>query len=197
MDEDSFALLPMRKKSSYSADGDSDKITADSPQPNHEQKKKKTFSTAKYDFSRHSDTLDRRKVEKVLAAAQLTADNWTPPMKSASSSPKHSPAAADEQTEDKMLNARIRRRVDMRSPWSCTLFTLLATLASILLMLFTLHSFMTRQLDSKGCDMYYTRSLFFNFADFDTEHTRFATKYSLHLYREIGFDEDSKVNAQL
>ena len=41
--------------------------------------------------------------------------------------------------------------------------------------------------------MYYTRSMFYNFADFDTEHTRFASKYSLHLYREIGFDEDPKV----
>lgn len=35
--------------------------------------------------------------------------------------------------------------------------------------------------------------MFFNFADFDTEHTRFASKYSLHLYREVGFDEDPKV----
>ncbi|KAI4110095.1 MAG: hypothetical protein L6R37_000228 [Teloschistes peruensis] len=185
----------MRKKPSYSADGNSDEITADSPQSNYEEgkKKKKTFSTAKYDLSRHSDTLDRRKVEKALAPAQLTADSWTPPMKSESSSPKRSPTVADEQTENKMLNDRIRLRVGMPSPWSCTLFTLMATLASILLMLLTLHSFMTRQLDSKGCDMYYTRSLFFNFADFDTEHTRFATKYSLHLYREIGFDEDSKV----
>lgn len=189
----------MRKKPSYSADGNSDEITADSPQSNYEEgkKKKKTFSTAKYDLSRHSDTLDRRKVEKALAPAQLTADSWTPPMKSESSSPKRSPTVADEQTENKMLNDRIRLRVGMPSPWSCTLFTLMATLASILLMLLTLHSFMTRQLDSKGCDMYYTRSLFFNFADFDTEHTRFATKYSLHLYREIGFDEDSKVNALL
>lgn len=189
----------MRKKPSYSADGDSDKIAADSPQSNHDdgKKKKKTFSTAKYDLSRHSDTLDRRKVEKALAPAQLTADSWTSPMKTESSPSKRSPTVADEQTENKMLNARIRRRFGMPNPWSCTLFTLTATLASIILMLLTLHSFMTRQLDSKGCDMYYTRSLFFNFADFDTEHTRFATKYSLHLYREIGFDEDSKVNALL
>ena len=42
--------------------------------------------------------------------------------------------------------------------------------------------------------MCYTREiLYFEFADFDTEHTRFATKYSLHLIREEGFDEDPKV----
>lgn len=42
--------------------------------------------------------------------------------------------------------------------------------------------------------MCYTREIFyFEFRDFDTEHTRFATKYSLHLIREEGFDEDPKV----
>lgn len=35
--------------------------------------------------------------------------------------------------------------------------------------------------------------MFIKFADFDTEHTRFASKYSLHIYREGGFDEDPKV----
>lgn len=34
-----------------------------------------------------------------------------------------------------------------------------------------------------------------HFANFDTEHTRFATKYSLYLYREQGIDEDNKVSA--
>ena len=41
--------------------------------------------------------------------------------------------------------------------------------------------------------MYYSRSIFTQFADFDTEHTRFASKYSLYLYREGGFDEDPEV----
>ncbi|KAF2456102.1 PGAP1-like protein-domain-containing protein [Lineolata rhizophorae] len=41
--------------------------------------------------------------------------------------------------------------------------------------------------------MSYMRPGFVKFSDFDTEHTRFATKYSLHLYREGGIDEDVKV----
>lgn len=42
--------------------------------------------------------------------------------------------------------------------------------------------------------MCYTGEIIFSeFRDFDTEHTRFATKYSLHLIREEGFDEDPKV----
>lgn len=40
--------------------------------------------------------------------------------------------------------------------------------------------------------MYYSRPSYTHFADFDTEHTRFASKYSLYLYREGGFDEDPK-----
>jgi len=41
--------------------------------------------------------------------------------------------------------------------------------------------------------MSYMASSFIKFGDFDTEHTRFATKYSLHLYRELGVDEDPRV----
>lgn len=46
--------------------------------------------------------------------------------------------------------------------------------------------------------MCYTREIiYFEFADFDTEHTRFATKYSLHLIREQGFDEDPRVSCSI
>lgn len=38
--------------------------------------------------------------------------------------------------------------------------------------------------------MYYSKPIYTRFADFDTEHTRFASKYSLYLYREGGLDED-------
>lgn len=41
--------------------------------------------------------------------------------------------------------------------------------------------------------MSYMRAAFAKFDDFDTEHTRFATKYSLYLYREGGIDEDTRV----
>jgi pimeloyl-ACP methyl ester carboxylesterase len=37
------------------------------------------------------------------------------------------------------------------------------------------------------------RPAFTRFSDFDTEHTRFASKYSLYLYREGGVDEDTRV----
>ncbi|KAL8889695.1 MAG: hypothetical protein Q9215_003049 [Flavoplaca cf. flavocitrina] len=181
----------MRRKLSSSADEDTDGNTANHSQPSHDERKK-TFSTAKYDLTRHSDTLDRRKVEKALAPIQLTPDTCRPSTKS-SHSPKKSESLPAGQIEDKMLDARARRTLCLRSPWSCSFLIVAATLSALILMLYILHSFTASQLDSKGCDMYYTRSMFYHFADFDTEHTRFGSKYSLHLYREIGFDEDPKV----
>ena len=41
--------------------------------------------------------------------------------------------------------------------------------------------------------MSYMMPTFTRFSDFDTEHTRFASKYSLYLYRERGVDEDTRV----
>lgn len=41
------------------------------------------------------------------------------------------------------------------------------------------------------------RPAFAKFSDFDTEHTRFASKYSLYLYREGGIDEDTMVSESL
>jgi len=55
-------------------------------------------------------------------------------------------------------------------------------------------SFLTRQLDPNGCAMSYMRTSFVRFPDFDTEHTRFASKYSLYLYRELEIDEDTRVD---
>lgn len=99
------------------------------------------------------------------------------------------------QGEEKMLDNRGRQLSRLRSPWAISLPTVLTTVLALAILLSITRSFTTKQLDTKGCDMYYTRSMFFHFADFDTEHTRFASKYSLHLYREIGFDEDPKVFA--
>lgn len=86
-----------------------------------------------------------------------------------------------------------RNAVRLRSPWRCSLLTLATSIGAILFLLSVVHSFYNRQLDPKGCQMSYMRPQFAPFPDFDTEHTRFASKYSLYLYREDGIDEDSRV----
>jgi glycosylphosphatidylinositol deacylase len=95
---------------------------------------------------------------------------------------------------DKMPDSRQNaRRSRLRSPWSCSLLTLVTTLLAMLTLAFIIHSFVSRQLDTKGCRMSYMRPSFAKLSDFDTEHTRFASKYSVYLYREGMVDEDTKV----
>lgn len=85
------------------------------------------------------------------------------------------------------------QRARLRGPWSCSLSTLAATACSIILLYTIIQSFLSRQLDPKGCAMSYMMPQFAHFSDFDTEHTRFASKYSLYLYREGGVDDDTRV----
>lgn len=80
-----------------------------------------------------------------------------------------------------------------RSPWRCSFLTLATSIGAIVILLTVVHSFLNRQQDPKGCAMSYMRPRFDRFPDFDTEHTRFASKYSLYLYREGGVDEDIRV----
>jgi GPI inositol-deacylase len=95
---------------------------------------------------------------------------------------------------DKMPDSRQNaRRPRLRSPWSCSPLTLVTTLLGMLSLASIIHSFISRQLDTKGCRMSYMRPSFAKLSDFDTEHTRFASKYSVYLYREGMVDEDTKV----
>lgn len=91
------------------------------------------------------------------------------------------------------------RRQRARSPWAITLLTLSVSLFGAALLGVILKSFVTRQFetDPKGCRMSYMRPSYAHISDFDTEHTRFASKYSLYLYREQGVDDETKVRYHL
>lgn len=81
----------------------------------------------------------------------------------------------------------------MRNPWTCSPYTIVTTLLGFAALFLMAQAFLTRQLDTKGCDMAYMRPNYRRYDQFDTEHTRFATKYSLYLYNEGGIDEDFRV----
>jgi hypothetical protein len=85
-------------------------------------------------------------------------------------------------------------RQRLRNPWACSPYTMAATLLGFAAIFLMTQSFLTRQLDPKGCAMSYMRPAYSRFDYFDTEHTRFATKYSLYLYREAGLDDDFRVS---
>ncbi|KAF2821125.1 GPI inositol-deacylase [Ophiobolus disseminans] len=95
---------------------------------------------------------------------------------------------------DSAVETRNRRwQLRSRNPWRCSLYTLFIAATGLAALFFMVQSFLTRQLDVKGCEMVYMRPMYSKFDDFDTEHTRFASKYSLYLYREWGIDEDFTV----
>ena len=140
-------------------------------------------------------TLGRSKGEKVQVEPSL--DSQGPSVKVdgiAKSSAEDLSLLNGHSDEKEMLETAGRRRPRLRSPWVSSLPSLLATLVGAAFVLFTVQSFMTRQVDVKGCKMSYMRPGFAKFDDFDTEHTRFASKYSLYLYREGGIDEDTRVS---
>lgn len=186
----------MRRRSSDSAQEDEDHpvngILAPSPHAD-EGESRRSFTSAKYDMGRHSDTLDRRKVEKAMVPAQLATNGFHIPPGHQGLSGRQLPLTSDF-PPNKNVESPNKRRWCMQNPWACSLLTICITSLSIIILFSIIHSFLTRQVDPKGCDMCYTREIiYYEFADFDTEHTRFATKYSLHLIREQGFDEDPKV----
>lgn len=103
-----------------------------------------------------------------------------------------SPTKEMEKTQE---SAFAGRRPRLRSPWALTCLTLLVTIVGIGFLAGVLNSSATRQIDPKGCRMSYMRPSYARLDDFDTEHTRFASKYSLYLYREQGIDNDVKVRS--
>lgn len=82
----------------------------------------------------------------------------------------------------------------VRNPWSCSLWTLATTALALLTLLAIIHSYATRQVDITGCVVPLMNPAFIKLLGFDNEHTRFASKYGLYLYREGGVDEYNEEN---
>lgn len=168
--------------------------STDEDEPESSKDSKGPFSSAKSDASRHSDTLDRRKVEKALISNELSPPEWSPTKHTSNTKQGQDPRASGGVSTAKESTGAMDfgewRRPRLRSPWKCSLLTLATSALSIILLLSIVNSFFTRHLDPKGCKNCLMRPMFGKFEGFDTEHTRFASKYSLHLYREGGVNED-------
>lgn len=102
--------------------------------------------------------------------------------------------AASSQYVQVASNQYKRGRPWSRSVWSMSLLTFLVTSAGIALLYSIVSAAWGLHCDTKGCRMSYMRPQYYKFDGFDTEHTRFASKYSLFLYREHGVDNDHKVS---
>jgi hypothetical protein len=83
-------------------------------------------------------------------------------------------------------------RVRIR-PRGCSLVSFILACLSVAFLGLVAHSFLNLQRDPKGCKMSFMYPSYAKLTDFDTEHTRFATKYSLYLYREQKMDVSMEV----
>jgi len=143
-----------------------------------------------------SRTHERKSSRDITATqAQNPSSPWS---RTSVSEPALERSPLDEEVQRKegvdiMPEHHSTQHAQLRGPWSCSLLTLATSACSILLLFTIVRSFLTLQLDPKGCAMSYMMPAFARFSDFDTEHTRFASKYSLYLYREGGVDEDTRV----
>lgn len=91
-------------------------------------------------------------------------------------------------TKENMEDTRNYKSPRLRSAWLCSLPMLGVTLLSAFVLWSTITSFRGRQCDTIGCNMPRMSPVYIREKDFDTEHTRFASKYSLYLYREHNVD---------
>ncbi len=126
-----------------------------------------------------------------------TSATWKRQLSTESASEKTADAANSPEQKKGQDNMADNRRSRLRSPWSCSLLTAVATATALVFLLAIVHSSVTRQLDPQGCVMSRMSPTYIKLSGFDTEHTRFATKYSLYLYREEGVDQYSQDNIGL
>ncbi|KAJ5908230.1 hypothetical protein N7495_000912 [Penicillium taxi] len=92
---------------------------------------------------------------------------------------------------------RRARQSRKQSPWSCSILTAFTTLAAVVFLISIVRSFATRQVGGDGCGVPMMSPTFIRMLEFDTEHTRFASKYNLFLYREEGVDPYTQDNIGL
>ena len=138
-------------------------------------------------------TSNRRRSTDSAKLLSTPVDATAPDTTTTDSTTSDQKLATGKTGADMIPDPGYKHRPRLRSPWSCSLLTLATTLAAFVILATIGRSFLLEQLDPKGCQMSWMRAAFAKFEDFDTEHTRFATKYSLYLYREAGVDEDTRV----
>ncbi|KAG6109834.1 hypothetical protein E4U13_005654 [Claviceps humidiphila] len=81
-----------------------------------------------------------------------------------------------------------------RHSGSCSILVLFISGIGMLLLVLILRSLLGDPVEAKGCRMSYMRPSYVHYSEFDTEHTRFASKYKLFLYREQGIDDEHKLH---
>ena len=94
-------------------------------------------------------------------------------------------------------DARTLHKSRAAGPFTWRPLVLIASFLAILSLSFIVHSAVNLQVEPQGCVMSMMSPTYLRLSGFDTEHSRFASKYSLYLYREEGVDEYTRDNIGL
>ncbi|RSM08043.1 GPI inositol-deacylase [Fusarium ambrosium] len=177
----------MKRRSSGSADdGDESSLESDIPDPDSSSKTRSSPTRSRRPDSLNWKPSNGRNGHNGHAREEPQPSTTLKPTSlAAPSTPDMALARTPNQSPSP---SRRTRRSSRFSP-----VVLLTSALGIALLIGILRSLVTRQLDPKGCRMSYMRPSYVRFTEFDTEHTRFATKYSLYLYREQGIEQPDKL----
>lgn len=145
-------------------------------------------------FSSARNTQDQGEETKAVDHSPTKA-LWIPPRDRSRDRDREPLNATPTPTKEKMEDTWNYKSPRLRSAWSCSLPMLGVTLLSAFVLWSTIVSFRGRQCDSIGCIVPRMSPVYIREKDFDTEHTRFASKYSLYLYREHNVDIDYPVSS--
>lgn len=155
-----------------------------------------------------SNDKSRSQIARHGTSFDLRRDNGRSTPRSRNSSLWRTPSAAQPSNDTKAMTlgsprlpmeapspeGRRARQSSLRSPWSCSILTALTTFFAVVFLFFTVRSFAGRQVGGNGCGVPMMSPTFIRMLEFDTEHTRFASKYNLFLYREEGVDPYTQDN---
>lgn len=146
-------------------------------------------------IARHGTSFDLRRDNGCSTPRSRNSSLWRTPSIQPSNDTKAMPLGSPRlPTEAPSPEGRRARQFRQRSPWSCSILTAVTTFAAVAFLFSIVRSFTDRQVGGDGCGVPMMSPTFIKMLEFDTEHTRFASKYNLFLYREEGVDPYTQDN---
>lgn len=146
-------------------------------------------------IARHGTSFDLRRDPGCSTPRSRNSSLWRTPSSQAPNDTKTMPLGSPRlPMEAPAADGRRAHPSRPRSPWACSILTAVITLLAMTFLFSIMRSFASRQVGGDGCGVPMMSPTFIRMLEFDTEHTRFASKYNLFLYREEGVDPYTQDN---
>ncbi|KAJ5728226.1 hypothetical protein N7493_004556 [Penicillium malachiteum] len=148
-------------------------------------------------LARHGTSFDLRRDNGTSTPRSRNSSLWRTSSSQPSNDTKTMPLGSPRLPMEPSPEGRRARQARQRSPWSVSILTACTTFFAVAFILAILRSFTGRSTGGDGCGVPMMSPTFIRMLEFDTEHTRFASKYNLFLYREEGVDPYTQDNIGL